>query len=148
MDGEAIYVETDRGGIFADTPDWLYTDGVGPCIAVAYLNKTCRYAGLIHESHVADSDKLEKFLDQAKSRTRSGDKVKVRVFGGDSSVDAEIATANREAAEHLVRDAFPNVEPTLSWINDGSSYEVEVFTASRKISGKRVLPRSPDEDGL
>jgi hypothetical protein len=147
-DGEEKHAEMDGVPVFADAPDCLYTSGVGPCIAVAYLNKSCGRAGLIHEPRVADCDTLEKFLDEAKRRTEPCDNVEIQIFGGDSSDDAQSAEANREATRSLVRDAFPNVEPITNWINDGSYYRVGVFTDPPKVNGTLVALPSSDEDDL
>jgi hypothetical protein len=117
----------------ATAPDWLTTEGLGPCIAVAILNHTQRKAWLSHYAGISATDAtgLKEMINDATNTQHENDEVDIGLYGGDPAhCDTASVQADRDCAEALVRETFPTAEATwgsvdiLEVIFEGDRWEI------------------------
>jgi hypothetical protein len=98
------------------------TDGVGPCIAVAIINHSRGWTGVLHADNLDNKDEvLRKFLAEAKSSSSVDDELQIWIGGGDAT-DPDIAQevlAARANAWSLLTASFPAAPPPV-WNNAGN----------------------------
>ena len=127
--------QNDAAFTFDHDEDELVTYGVGPCIAVAIVNKTRGFAGLCHFDNAHHRlDELQRFLAKATEAGDADDLVEVMIGGGDTTDPDTAAEVNqaRAAALASVRASFPGVCPPL-WLDSGGAYNVTVVASSADI---------------
>jgi hypothetical protein len=136
MTGEMISVDMDGQWLEASAPNWLETEGVSTCIAVAVADDERQQAWLIHSGSFGhDANSLKQMLSQAASVQPSGLGLNVCIFGGeagDADFESEAERA-RQAVAVVVGDLIPEAKVTYRW-REGGDIEVIFEDGAWKIT--------------
>lgn len=139
--------QNEAGFTFDSDEEELVTYGVGPCIAIAIVNQTRRWAGLCHYDNVHHKvPQLRAFLSEARRACGPEDTVELWIGGGDNTDQATADGVNRsrEVAESVVQSLFPITSSPL-WIDCGGAYDICVSAASADIMFELISSDEPTD---
>ncbi len=115
---------------FVRSPDSVEACGLGPCIAVGYLNRTRMEAGLLHSASATQTSQLDRFLKEAVALTETNDIIEIVLCGGENSRRGSVVAKNRAAVLRALQNAFPGTKVTTHWNDAGySSMDMRISTA-------------------
>ena len=136
MEGNEHVVDMENWQV-VEAPDWLSTMGVATCTGVAFLNKTCGVAGLLHASNLSHTtDILDDFLDEILNHISSDDDIEIYLCGGDATdpSNRDAVLADRDHVEKRVRETLPCSQSiTRHWLDEGGGVEIWIDTVPPKI---------------
>jgi hypothetical protein len=115
---EAVWVEMDGKWQSTMPPNWLVTEGVASCIAVAIACDASTKAWLVHASNFShDESKLREMLSDAASVAPLGNGLQVWVLGGVPADGCEIeANQDRTAVQRLISEIVPDAHSSYEWL--------------------------------
>ena len=149
MEAEQIYVEVGEM-TKAQSPDTLWTDGLGPCIAVAVYDPVTKSGYMMHTFlHVSLEPQIQKIKNDY------GDLSRLRVFvTGDSMSlyggvrqDDDFDLSGRSYVEEIITNYFDKRRTTIQWLPDDQCGELHLDTSTGKfkVESERLEELLSDE---
>lgn len=120
----------------------IETGGVGPCIAIAIVNHTQGWAGLLHADNLYKKDDwLQGFLDEAKTNCATSDNIEIWIGGGDNTEPGirQTVDESRALAWKLLVSTFPMAPPPVWTNNPGQYFQIVVQTDPTELE---VIPHT------
>lgn len=120
MDDEVEVGQSDYQ--FVDEPTTVFTEGLGPCIGIAYLNHTQKRAGVCHVPGANAAPSIfESFVGELAGQTADEDIVEMWAVGGEAD-DPDYADAvhqDRAFVVNRLKQTFPNGSVQAKWTEGG-----------------------------
>lgn len=137
---EELIVEIGKYG-FVDAPATVSTGAIDAGLALAFLNKTTRRAGVLHLPGLDATPRfIDDFLVLAYLSSAPGDLIAIWMGGGAvlDAGSADRAMADRAWFERRLRSQFPRAEFSTGWIDRPDTLaEVLVVTEPPAIHSKQ-----------
>lgn len=116
MDDEVAVEQSDYK--FVDEPTTVFTEGLGPCIGIAYLNHTQKSAGVCHVPGANAAPSIfESFVGELAGQTADEDAVEIWAVGGEADDPdyADDVRRDRAFVVGLLKRTLPNVQIQTIW---------------------------------
>ncbi|MDO8510725.1 MAG: hypothetical protein Q7S55_01015 [Nanoarchaeota archaeon] len=134
MEAEELYVEVGEM-TKAHSPDSLWTDGLGPCIAVAVYDPVTKSGYLMHAlPHTSLEPKIEEMSKDY------GDLSRLRVFVTGNSMSFyngirqdKFDLSERSYVEGIMTKYFNKRRTTIQWLPDNHCGELHLDTSTGKF---------------
>lgn len=110
----------------AAAPQFLRTDGLGPCIGIGLIDLDTQHGYLVHAAAPAACDSADEFFGTIQGCSQN---VKILVAGGDAEKDASGETEVGKDRDYVLRrlgEIFPNAVLEVYWNPPDGSAWIEV----------------------